>query len=394
MVSERIKNIMPSATVELNNTVIALKSQGVPIISFNIGEPDFNTPPNVIDACHTAMLAGKTKYAPVPGIMDLRKAICEKLAKDNSVHYEPTDIVVSTGAKQALMNSIMALVNPGDEVILPIPCWVSYVELIKLAGGVPVLVNTKPDFQLDLDAIKAATTDKTAAIIINTPNNPTGVLYPEEDLRVLGELAVEKNFFVISDEVYEKLVYDDKKHISIASLSPQIKDHTVIINGFSKAYAMTGWRLGYSASPKAVAKGITSLQGHMTSASTAFVQWAGVEALQGQQKSVEDMRQEFGRRRIYLLERLSKILGIKCDPAYGAFYLMPDVSYYYGKRYGDKVIEDSGDFCGYLLNEAHVATVPGKAFYAPNTIRMAYSNSMENIQKGLDAMEAALAKLV
>lgn len=394
MLAERILNIQPSATVELNSTVLALKSQGIPIISFNIGEPDFNTPANVIEAAHNAMLAGKTKYIPVPGIMDLRKAICEKLEKDNHVSYAPEEIVVSTGAKQALVNAIMGVVNPGDEVILPKPCWVSYVELIKLAGGIPVLVDVLPNYQLDLDAIKNAVTDKSKLILINTPNNPTGALYTEESLRALGDIAVERDLYILSDEVYEKLVYDGKQHISPASLSPEIKERTIIVNGFSKAYAMTGWRIGYAACPKALAKGMSSLQGHMTSGGVAFVQWAAIEALKGPQDSVENMRQEFDRRRKYLLDRLQTIPGIHCEAVNGAFYLLPNISSYFGKRNGDTVINNSVDFCNYLLKEAHIAMVPGSAFFAPDTVRVAYSNSMENIQKGMDAMEAALAKLV
>lgn len=394
MLVDRITRITPSATIELEGTVAELEAAGVHVIGLNAGEPDFNTPENIQNACNQAMREGKTKYISVTGLIELRRAICEKLKKDNGVVYQPNEIVVSTGAKQALYNTVLAICAPGDEVIIPTPCWVSYEEMVKLADAKPVLVHTLPDFQLDIDAIEKAVTAKTKAIMINSPNNPTGAVYTEESLRALGELAVRKNFYVITDEVYEKLVYDGARHCCIAALSPEIKAHTIVINGFSKAYAMTGWRIGYSASDAAIARGIASLQGHTTSNSTTFVQWAALEALQGQQDTIELMRQKFDERRVYLLKRLRAMPGIRCANASGAFYLLPDVSDYYGKRCGDRVIQNSVDFCGYLLEEARLAIVPGAAFEAPDTVRIAYSNSLENIKEGMDNMEAALAKLV
>ena len=393
MLTKRITRITPSATCELEGTVAELKAAGVHIVGLNAGEPDFDTPVTVQMACLDAIRAGRTRYVSLAGIMELRKAICEKLLHDNGVSYTPGEIVVSTGAKQALYNVVETLVDPGDEVIVPTPCWVSYEEMIKLADATPVLVPTKADYHLDVAAIRAAVTEKTKAIMINTPNNPTGAVYSREELLALGELAVEKDFYVITDEVYEKLVYDGHAHVCIASLGEKIKEHCVIINGFSKAYAMTGWRIGYCAAPAAIAKGVTDLQGHTTSNSTTFVQWAAVEALQGQQDSVAYMREKFNERRIYLFNRLRNMKGITCANAEGAFYLLPDVSAYYGKRCGEQAINNSVDFCAYLLDEAHLAVVPGAAFEAPNTIRIAYSNSLENIREGMDHMEAALAKL-
>lgn len=393
MVSQRILGITPSATSTLGGKISEMKAAGVNVAAFNLGEPDFPTPDKITKACIDAALAGNTKYAAINGILPLRQAISEKLEKDNHVHYDPAQICVSTGAKQAVFNAVMALVDPGDEVIIPTPCWVSYVEMVKLAQGVPVLVPTREDFQMDLSAIEAAVTNRTKAIIINTPNNPTGASYPEQDLRALAKLAVQKDFYVISDEVYEKLIYGDTKHVSIASLSPEIYERTVTINGFSKAYSMTGWRLGYSAAPAEVAKGIAALQGHITTNSTTFVQYAGITALKECGEEIEQMRQEFCKRRDYMLERLTSIEGITCPMPGGAFYLMPDVSAYFGKKCGDRVIKDSADFCSYMLEEAQVAIVPGAAFEMPSAVRFAYSVSIETIAQGMDRFERALKKL-
>ena len=394
MISDRIKRMTPSATMELDGIVANLRADSVEIINLNMGEPDFNTPDHIINACAQAIQEGKTKYVNVNGILQLRKAICRKLMRENYVKYDPSQIVVSTGAKQALANAVMAICNAGDEIIVPIPCWVSYIEMVKLADGVPVLVDTNPkSFQLNLAAIEKAITPKTRAIMINTPNNPTGAVYPEESLRMLGELAVRYDFYIISDEIYEKLIYNNKKHVCIASLSEKIKEHTIIINGFSKSFAMTGWRIGYSATPGDIARAVSTLQGHTTSNSTTFVQWAAIKALEGPTDTIDYMRSKFDERRRYLLERLNSMPHISCFNADGAFYLMPDISHYFGKRFGKRVIKDSVDFCAFMLEEARVAIVPGSAFEAPNSVRIAYSNSLEAIKQGMDNMEKALAKL-
>lgn len=393
MVSQRILDMTPSATSTLGGKIAEMKAAGINIAAFNLGEPDFPTPEKITKACMQAAMEGQTKYIAIGGILPLRQAISEKLEKDNNVRYDPSQICVSTGAKQAVFNAVMALVNPGDEVIIPTPCWVSYVEMVKLDKGIPVLVSTLADFQLDLRSIEAAVTNHTRAIIINTPNNPTGASYPEQDLRALAELAVRKDFYVISDEVYEKLIYGNTRHVSIASLSSEIYDRTVTINGFSKAYSMTGWRLGYSAAPMEIAKGIVSLQGHITTNSTTFVQYAGITALKECDEEIEKMRQEFLRRRDYMLDRLLKIEGITCPTPGGAFYLMPDVSAYFGKRFKDRIIENSVDFCNYMLEEAQVAIVPGSAFEMPNAVRFAYSVSIETIEQGMNRFEAAINNL-
>lgn len=395
MLSERIQKIKPSATNELNGLVSDMREQGIDVIGLNVGEPDFTTPEHIIKACNQALAEGKTKYCKVTGILPLRKAICNKLLQENHIEYAPDQIIVCTGAKQALYDAIQVILNPGDEVIIPVPCWVSYAEMVKLADATPVYVSTEPNsFELDLEAIEKAISPKTKAIIINTPNNPTGAVYSEESLRKLGELAIKHEFYIISDEVYEKLVYGKAKHVSIASLSTDIQERTITVNGFSKAYAMTGWRLGYAASNEQLAKAMGRLQGHMTSHSTVFVQWAAIAALTGPQEPLEEMRREFDRRRMYLMNKLNDLPGVTCANADGAFYLMPDVSSYFGKMTPDgKIIRDSFDFSNYILRDAHVAIVPGAAFNAPNNVRIAYSNSLENIQRAAEQMKLALAKL-
>ena len=393
MLSKIAQNITPSATCELEGVVADMKAAGVDIIGMNAGEPDFETPENIRDACKWALDEGKTRYVNVPGIADLRKAICEKLKKDNGVDYTPAQICVSTGAKQALNNAVMATVNAGDEVIIPMPGWVSYVEIVKLVGGIPVCVETMPDFQLDLDAIEKAITPKTAAIMINTPNNPTGAVYTRESLEKLADLAVKHDFYIISDEVYEKLIYNGKKHACVASFSEDAYNHTIIINGMSKAFAMTGWRCGYTAAPADIAAGISAIQGHTTSNSTTFVQWAAIEALKHNDNTVKEMVGEYARRKDYTYGRLTAMKGIVCANVDGAFYLLPDVSYYFDKKADGRELKDSFGFCNYILEKAHVAIVPGGAFNAPRCVRIAYTNSMEKIAEGLDRIEKALSEL-
>ncbi len=393
MLSEIVRNITPSATCELEGTVADLKAAGVDIIGLNAGEPDFITPEKIRKAAFEAIEAGKTKYVNIPGIVELRREICKKLEKDNGVVYAPEQICVSTGAKQALNNAVLAVMNPGDEVIIPMPGWVSYIEIVKLYGGVPVCVDTKDDYQLDVDAIAAAVTEKTAAVLINTPNNPTGAVYSRESLEKLAALAVQHNFYIISDEVYEKLIYGETKHECVASFSKEAYAHTIVINGMSKAFAMTGWRIGYSAAPREIAAGINAIQGHTTSNSATFTQWASIVALNSCEDDVRSMVAEFRARKDYAYSRLTAMAGISCKNVDGAFYLLPDVSAYFGKAFKGSVIKDSFDFCNFILNEAHVAIVPGAAFNSPNTVRIAYTNSMDKIVEGMDRIEAALAQL-
>ncbi|RHR04974.1 pyridoxal phosphate-dependent aminotransferase [Clostridium sp. AF20-17LB] len=391
--SKRANRIQPSVTVELNAKVAQMLQDGMDIVKMNIGEPDFGTPQNIRDASKEAIDNGFTRYTAVSGILDLRKAICQKLKKDNGIEYLAENICVSTGAKQAIMNAVLTLVDEGDEVIIPIPCWVSYESMVEIAGGVAVTVPTKEDFHLDIPKIEEKINDKTKAIIINTPNNPTGVVYTKQELEKLAALAIKYDIMIISDEVYEKLIYEDAKHISPAALSQDAWEHVITINGVSKSYAMTGWRIGYLAAPKVIAKKASGLQGHMTSATNSIAQKAALEALTGPQDSVETMRQEFDKRRQAMYERLNQIEGITCENSCGAFYLMPDVSAYYGKTNKGQTITNSVEMAGYLLEEAQVAVVPGDGFRAPKNLRLSYSNSMENLMRGLDRIEDALKKL-
>lgn len=393
MVSKRIKNMTPSATSSLVGTIAELRAQGEDIISFNAGEPDFDTPEAVVASCKDALDAGYTKYCPVAGIIGLRQAISDKLKKDNGLDYGINQIIVSTGAKNSLYNALMTICDPGDEVIVLAPCWVSYVEMIKLADATPVVVETDEDFVPDCAKIEAAVTEHTKAIIINSPNNPTGVVYNEDVLRQIADIAVAHDFYIISDEVYEKLTFGDTKHIAIASLSPEAYAHTITVNGVSKAYSMTGWRIGYAAGPLDVIKGMTSLQSHMTSNATTFVQYACITALQECEEETEKMRKEFEKRRDFTFEKINSIPGVHTLKPEGAFYMMADVTAYFGKSYGDYHIENATDLCDYILKEGKVAVVPGDAFCMPGTVRIAYPVSIETVERGMDQMAEALAKL-
>ncbi len=395
MISKRIINMTPSATVELTAKVAELKKTGIDVISFNIGEPDFGTPNNINLAAKRAIDEGFTKYTAAAGIIELREAICEKLKTENKVIYSPNQISVGTGAKQSLVNTILTICDKDDEILLPTPCWVSYIEMIKLAEGKPILIPCIEEngFAPDLSAIEKAITPKTKAILLNTPNNPTGAVYNINDLKKICELALKYNFYIISDEIYEKLIYDGEKHFCIASLTEAAKNRTITINGFSKAYAMTGWRIGYAAGPADVIKGINSLQGHMTSNTNSITQKAAIEALKGPQQPIYTMIEEFDKRRKYLINRISNINDITCSIPKGAFYVMPNVKKLFCKKHNGKELKDSFGVANYLLEEAHIAVVPGAAFEAPENIRISYSNSLENIAMGMDRMENALAKL-
>ena len=395
MLSERMKKMKPSATVELTARVEELRRQGVDIISFNVGEPDFDTPENIRNAAKKAIDDGFTRYTAVPGIFELRSAVCEKFKKDNGVSYSEDQIVVSTGAKQALTNALLALVSDGDEVIIPTPCWVSYIDMVTLAGGNAVLFETKESegFQLDIEALKKVVTDKTKAIIINTPNNPTGATYDYDRLKALGELAIEKDFYIISDEVYEKLVYEDANHICIASISDEIKARTITINGMSKAYAMTGWRIGYTASPVEVAKAMTNYQSHSTSNPNSIAQYAALAALSGPDTQLKSMVAEFDRRRRRIVELINGIPGLSCIPPKGAFYVMMNISGLFGKKLNGEAIVDSMSFTRLLLEDSKVAVVPGIGFGADSFVRLSYATNMANIEKGLSRIADFVSRL-
>jgi aspartate aminotransferase len=393
--SNKAKQINSSITLEITAKAKELKEAGVDVVSFGAGEPDFNTPDNIIKAAIRAMEEGRTKYTPTSGILDLRKAICSKFENDNGLLYNPNQIVVSTGAKQSLANTFLAILNEGDEVIIPVPYWVSYPELVKLAGGVPLFVNTlkENDYKYTIKDLKEVVTNKTKAILINSPNNPTGSIYSREELLDIADFAKENNLIIVSDEIYEKLIYDNKEHISIASLSEDAYNRTIVINGLSKSYAMTGWRIGYSASSVEIAKLMNSIQSHVTSNINSISQYAAVEALTGTQDSIKLMIEEFEKRRDYMVDRISRIKGVSYIRPTGAFYIMIYVADFYGKTIGGTIINSSLDFSKSILDEEKVAVIPGIAFGLDGYIRLSYATSMEIIEEGLDRLERYLKKL-
>lgn len=393
MLSDRIGTITPAATHAMTARVAELRAAGEEVFAFHVGEPDFPTPRPIVEACKQALDEGLTKYTPTPGVEPLRRAICDKLARENGLQYTPEQICVSAGAKQALSNALFALCSPGDEVLIPTPCYVSYGEIVRLAGGVPVYVPTGPDFQPDVEALRAAVTPRTKLLLLNSPNNPSGAVYSRAVLTALGELAVEKDLYVISDEVYEKLVYDGAESVSIAALSDELQTRTVVVNGFSKTFAMTGWRLGYSASSAEIRAACDAFQGHMTSCANSFVQTAAITALADCAAETGTMRRAFAARRDLMYAALTAMPGIRCALPRGAFYLLPDVTTFFGKRCGGRVIASGAELCAYLLDEAHVAAVAGEAFHAPGTIRLAYTCPAERIEAGMARMAEALAKL-
>ncbi|MBR0104951.1 MAG: pyridoxal phosphate-dependent aminotransferase [Firmicutes bacterium] len=394
--SNKVKSVKPSSTIALTAKSAEYKAQGLDVVAFAAGEPDFDTPDHIKEAAILAINQGKTKYTPAAGTMDIRKAVCDKLEKDNGLKYLPEQIVVSNGAKQALVNAFLAIINEGDEVIIPGPFWLSYAEMVKIAGGVPVVINTRKEdsFVVDPKDIEDAITPKTKAIIFNTPSNPTGMIYTEDAIRAIADIAVKHDIFVISDEIYEKLIYvKDKKHVSIASLGPEIYDRTIVVNGVSKSFSMTGWRIGYTASNLTIAKLISSAQSHMTSGPCSISQAAAVAALTGPQDCVEEMRKAFEKRMEYIYERVNAMDGLSCLKPEGAFYLFVDVSGVYGKKYNGKPITSAAEFAAYLLEDKLVVAVPCADFAAPDYLRFSYAVSIDTIKKGMDRIEAFLGKL-
>ena len=379
-IATRLTELTPSLTLAIDSKAKALKAEGVDVCGFGAGEPDMDTPEHIKAAAIAALQEGHTKYTPSSGILELRKAISKKFAADNSLEYKPGQIIVSNGAKQSCFNAISAVVNPGDEVVIPAPFWLSYPEMVRIAGGVPVIVQTKDenDWKMTAEEFENAMTPCTKMVIINSPGNPTGSVYTREELRAISEVAAEEDIYILSDEIYEKLTYDGAEHVSIASLTPEAYDLTITVNGFSKAYAMTGWRLGYLGAPEPIAKAIDSMQSHTTSNPCSFAQYGGLAALTGDQQCVTDMREEFDIRRQYMFERLSGISGIKAVKPLGAFYILANVS-----SFGLK----SQNFADRLLSKANVALVPGIAFGDDRTVRLSYAASLDIIKTGLDRIE-------
>ena len=393
--SQRAKAIKPSPTLAIDAKAKALKAQGVDVIGFGVGEPDFDTPQNIKDAAIKAIEMGFTKYCPVGGTDDLKDAIIEKLKKDNGLSYERGEIIVSCGAKHSLYNIAMTILEKGDEVIIPAPYWVSYPDIVALADAKPVIVNTseKNGFKMTAEEFRKAITPETKAVIINSPSNPTGSSYSRKELEGIAEVAVEKKILIISDDIYEKLVYDGFEFISIASISKEVKDLTIVVNGVSKAYAMTGWRIGYAAAAKEIITAMTNIQSQSTSNPNSIAMKASTEALIGTQDAVSAMVGEFDKRRVYMVERLNRIKGITCLRPNGAFYAFPNVTGLLGKYFNGKLIETSSDMATLLLDEVKVALVPGSAFGAEGFLRLSYATSMEKIKEGIDRVEKAVGML-
>ncbi|MDR2903717.1 MAG: pyridoxal phosphate-dependent aminotransferase [Clostridiales bacterium] len=389
--SENALRVKPSSTLNITAKARELKQQGIHVISFGPGEPDFGTPENINEAAIKAIRDGFTKYTDSSGTADLRTAICDKLKTDNGLDYEPSQIIVSNGAKHSLNNIFMALLNDGDEVLLPAPFWLSYAEIVHMAHGKAVIVYTEEsqNFQLTRALLDSRLTEKTKAIIINSPNNPTGVIYDEKTLRMIADFAVENDLYVISDEIYEKLIYDGApKHLSIASLNKDIYERTIVVNGFSKSYSMTGWRVGYTAANKEITKVMASLQSHGTSNANSIAQKAATEALRGGQDMVEVMRREFQKRRDYIYERVSAIPHISAVKPQGAFYIFVNVSGLCGKTVNGKRLNNAADVAEALLEEVNVVVVPCADFGFENHMRLSYPVSMETIKEGMDKIEA------
>jgi aspartate aminotransferase len=391
----RVAKIKPSETLAITAKANALRAEGRDVIGFGAGEPDFDTPENIKAAAIRAIEAGFTKYTPVGGTDELKDAIIAKLKRDNSLEYKRSQIVVSCGAKHTLYNLAQALFEPGDEVIIPAPYWVSYPDIVVLAGGTPVIVDTleKDGFKMKPEQLQAAITERTKAVVINSPSNPTGAAYSPEELKALAAVLLDKEIFVICDDIYEKIIYANFPFENIATAEPKIKDRTIVVNGVSKAYAMTGWRIGYAAGPEQLIAAIIKIQSQNTSNPASISQKAAVEALKGDQEVVGKMVAEFRQRRDAIVKLLNEIDGVKCLSPEGAFYVFPNVSGIYGRSFQGKKITDSTELINYLLDEANVATVPGAAFGNDNHIRLSYATSLKNIEEGLKRIKIAIAKL-
>jgi len=393
-ISERVKVISPSMTLAVTAKAKALKAQGVDVVGFGAGEPDFDTPAEIKEAAKKAIDEGFTKYTPSAGVPELRKAICDKFKKDNGLDFAPEQILVSCGAKHSIYNAVQALVNPGDEVIFQAPYWVSYPEFVKAAGGKPVIVNAgvEQGFKMTADQVHDAITDKTTLCIINSPSNPTGAVYGREELMGIMDALVHHGVTVISDEIYEKILYDGLQHVCVPALKPEFKNSTILVNGVSKTYSMTGWRIGYLAGPKDVVSAMTRLQDHSTSNPASISQKAALAALQGDQSAAVRMVKAFDERRRYIVGALNKIPGVKCPMPQGAFYVFPDVSGVYGKPLkGGKTVKGSLELTDFLLDGARVAVVPGVAFGDDRCVRLSYATSLEAIKKGIERIGEALA---
>jgi aspartate aminotransferase len=389
------KTLKPSETLAVSTKAKTLRAQGRDVIDFGLGEPDFNTPDNIIRAAEHAMAEGYTKYTPPVGLPELRRTIAEKLKRENQLDFTPEQIVVSCGAKHVLYNLAMLLVGPGDEVIIPGPCWVTYPAQVQMAGATPVIIPTsaETDFKITGEILRRYLTPKTRGFILNSPCNPTGTVYTPEELEDLAQALLDTELFIIADEIYEHIIFDGVQQISIASLDPALKERSIIVNGFSKTYAMTGWRLGYCAGPADLIEAYGRLQSQTTSNATSFAQVAGMEALTGPQDTVHTMVAEFERRRNFVVAQLNAMPGVTCNMPRGAFYVFPKVDALYGKAVHGRTVQTSMDMADYLLDEAGVALVPGDGFCDDRYVRISYATSMELLQTGLERMRRAVQQL-
>lgn len=395
LISERVNKLAVSATLAMSQKSNELRARGVDVINMSVGEPDFNTPDFIKEAAKKAVDDNFSRYTPVPGYLSLREAVCSKLLRENNMHFTPEQIVVGNGAKQELCNALLATVNPGDEVVIPVPAWVSYVEMAKLAGAVPVTVyaGVEQDFKITAQQLRDALTPRSKVIMLNSPSNPTGSIYSRQELKELADVIADfPNLLVLTDEIYEHINFLNGEVPSIYEFE-NIRDRVMVVNGVSKAYAMTGWRIGYIAAPLTIAKAISKLQGQYTSGVSSIAQKAAEAAYNGPQDCVESMRLAFQRRRDLIVSLAKEIPGWKCNNPEGAFYLFPEVSYYIGKRCGDIIINSSADYVMYLLEEANVATVDGAAFCAPGYLRLSYATSDDNIREAMRRIRSASERL-
>lgn len=385
-------NVHESSTLAVDALAKKLKAEGRDVIGFGTGEPDFDTPDNIKAAGIAAINAGQTKYTPASGLPALKKAICARLKADCGVEYDPSQIVVASGAKHSIFVALCCLLNPGDEVLIPAPSWVTYAESVAMAGGIPVLVDApeSASFKATPEQLRAAVTPATKLLILNNPSNPTGMLYDEAELRALADVCIENDLYIMADEIYYRLMYDGKKFTSIATLGEDVRERTILINGVSKSYAMTGWRIGYSASSAKIAKLMSNYLSHSTSAPSTISQYAAIEALEGDQTSVEEMRRVFEQRRDYIVARMNSIEGVSCIKPDGAFYIMVNISALKGRTLGGRVINDGDDFAMAFLESENVAVVPCSGFGAPDFLRWTYAVSMDDIKRGLDRLESFL----
>ena len=384
-----------SSTMAIDSMYKNMKAQGIDVVGFGAGEPDFPTPDNIKEACIRALAENRTKYTAASGIIELKQAVCQRMKEDCGVDYQPSQVVIASGAKHIVYLTVRALVNPGDEVVIPAPYWVSYSEIVRMCGGIPVIAQTREEdeFKLTPQELDEAITDNTKCVLFNSPSNPTGMMYTREELRALADVCIARDVYIIADEIYYKLVYDGREFVSVAALGEDVKERTILINGVSKSYAMTGWRIGYSLAPEHITKVMSNYVSHSTAAPSTLSQWAAVEALTGPQDTVETMRQAFEARRNYMVDRVNSMELVSCLKPEGAFYIMMNIRKVFGKKCGNVVIDSCDTFASQLLEKGLVAVVPGSGFDAPDYVRWSYATSLENIKEGMDRLEKFLSTL-